>query len=990
MPRTTAGGARANPTRAGLALLLAVMLCSLSMPARGADSAPPTEPPMLSVQGRHLVDPSGHVVTLRGCNLGNWFLIEPWMFGIADDDPRSPHDQYGFMNILESRFGPDAAARLLDIHRQNWITARDMQVIRSFGFNAVRLPFHYSLLEDDAHPGKLRPDAFRWLDHAVDLCRDAGLYVILDMHGVPGGQSVDAPTGRSGQNKLWTNPDMQRRTAHLWAELARHYRDNPTIAAYDIINEPYGDFASDHSPALVHVAAMILDAIRPIDPDRLVYLPGTIHGIDFYADPRARNWHNAGFTEHFYPGVFAGEPASLETHAGFFASTVAERKRYLDALDVPYLIGEFNPVYRRVGGPLATRDYFDAFAHNGWAATIWSYRVLTPEGGIRPDTWALATNAHPARIDLFHDSEDQLAATLASASTAPLAVYTELRDELTSGKPPHFSFAERPPVACPPADPSPGWTPTDIATPTQGSQVTSADRTISVIASGADIFADRDTFRFVSRDAPESFALTCTLRALDARHRYAKAGLMLRASTDPGSPHVLIHAFPDGKIVLAHRTEPAGPTVERTLATVQPPVGLGIERLAGRIVVRYTDAAGIWRDVPIDPAYTPHELRLVGFAVTSHAEGAYARADFSSVRFDTTDAPPRRPATLDRTPRAHTTNLLDNASFERAGDDARPGAWPGWGPDLRRETGWTPTRESSAILAFHHWESTTTDNSGVWQDVAGLTPGERYRFSIAATSDAVPAGRLPFAAIELRLEAEHEGMRLTLASRTYRHTDLLASPAWNELAVEAAAPGDTVRALIVVTPAPGPHDQRAGALKLDTARLEPVATASVPAVSLRVARQFADHMVLQRERPIPVFGTAPAGTPVTVELAGARASATTDESGRWRAELPAMPAGGPHRLRVRAHEPANEIVLDDILVGDVWFASGQSNMEWPLYLAKNGEHEVDDAGNSEIRLFTVHKAIARSPRDDVEGSWARCSPTTAGGRLSCRSPARSP
>jgi len=127
----------------------------------------PTRPlRILRAQGTRIVDENGNPVILRGCNLGNWFLLEMWMWDI--DDVR---DQYEFEQILSRRFGDETKDRLMDVFRESWIHLRDFEMVRRFGFNCIRLPFHYSLLEDDAHPFQLKHDAFRWLDAAVDMAR---------------------------------------------------------------------------------------------------------------------------------------------------------------------------------------------------------------------------------------------------------------------------------------------------------------------------------------------------------------------------------------------------------------------------------------------------------------------------------------------------------------------------------------------------------------------------------------------------------------------------------------------------------------------------------------------------------------------------------------------------------------------------------------------------------------------------------------------------
>src|SRR5687768_3393022 len=108
-----------------------------------------------------------------------------------------------------------------------------------------------------------------------------------------------------------------------------------------------------------------------------------------------------------------------------------------------------------------------------------------------------------------------------------------------------------------------------------------------------------------------------------------------------------------------------------------------------------------------------------------------------------------------------------------------------------------------------------------------------------------------------------------------------------------------------------------------------VLLAAAPAARADVALPalFGPHMVVQRDRPVRVWGTAAAGESVSVELAGARAEATADAAGRFEVTLAPLPAGGPHTLVVAGR---NRLQLDDVWAGEVWVASGQSNMEWPL------------------------------------------------------------
>lgn len=164
-------------------------------------------------------------------------------------------------------------------------------------------------------------------------------------------------------------------------------------------------------------------------------------------------------------------------------------------------------------------------------------------------------------------------------------------------------------------------------------------------------------------------------------------------------------------------------------------------------------------------------------------------------------------------------------------------------------------------------------------------------------------------------------------------------------------------------------------LALFLAALSAHAEVSLPKV-------FSSHMVLQRDMPIHVWGLAAPGEKVAVDFHNSNASATADNLGRWSVYLPAQPAGGgPYTLTVRA---ANTITLDDILLGDLWLASGQSNMEMPLAgfpnaPLKDSEKEIAAANHPEIRLLLVDRDTSEYPLDDVKSAkgWSLCTPETA-------------
>ena len=142
---------------------------------------------------------------------------------------------------------------------------------------------------------------------------------------------------------------------------------------------------------------------------------------------------------------------------------------------------------------------------------------------------------------------------------------------------------------------------------------------------------------------------------------------------------------------------------------------------------------------------------------------------------------------------------------------------------------------------------------------------------------------------------------------------------------------------------------------------------------------YQDHMVLQCDLPLRICGTGDPGARLTVALAGEQTTVRVGPDGRWTAELDAMPPGGPCELVVTGRRGTPPLVRRDVLIGEVWLASGQSNMEWPLRRARNGEAEVAQANHAQIRLFQTPKTLAPGgPRQEVAGgSWKVCTPESA-------------
>ncbi|MEZ0218442.1 MAG: sialate O-acetylesterase [Rariglobus sp.] len=153
------------------------------------------------------------------------------------------------------------------------------------------------------------------------------------------------------------------------------------------------------------------------------------------------------------------------------------------------------------------------------------------------------------------------------------------------------------------------------------------------------------------------------------------------------------------------------------------------------------------------------------------------------------------------------------------------------------------------------------------------------------------------------------------------------------------------------------------------------ATSLHAASALKPNFLFSDNMVLQRDRAVPVWGEAPAGTQVRVSLLGKSASATAGPDGKWAVQIGPFPAGGPHELLIESSSEKHTV--KNVLVGDVWFCSGQSNMWWSVTRSKDGAKEIPLANYPKIRLITIPQRSASVPKSDLEGvTWSECTPET--------------
>jgi endoglucanase len=366
--------------------LLAVLLWiagSLSA-AQGALS-------LLRCRGTDIVDADGAVIHLNGVNLGGWFIMEKWMCPL---DSGNLPDTYSVIQELDSRFGVATEQSLIRTYQTNWITTTDLDNIRNGGYNCVRVPVwwgNFYSLTNVSNSG-WRSDAFAVLDWLVTNCAARDIYVVIDMHGVVGGQSLSDTTGQANQNQYWTDGNDQGNTAWMWWQIANHYRGNPAVAGYDLINEPYG---SPSNAAIWSAYDSLYGTIRSADPEHIIIMEGTFGSWNWsmLPPPSSYGWTNIVYSMHEYQ--WNGTVAQIEAGADNQVADFNNHKSW----NVPDYISEFNNFDSGVD---CWSYSVNAYNSAGISWSMWAYKAAS---GLLPNAWGWYDPTHwPPTPNISTDS----------------------------------------------------------------------------------------------------------------------------------------------------------------------------------------------------------------------------------------------------------------------------------------------------------------------------------------------------------------------------------------------------------------------------------------------------------------------------------------------------------------------------------------------------------------------------------------------------------
>ena len=304
---------------------------------------------------KQIVDAADRPLLIRATNLGNWMVPEGYMW-LFEGGPQSPSEIYGLVLDL---LGPEGSAAFWQKYRENYVTQEDIALLHRAGFNAIRVPMHYSLFEsDDA-------DGFRLLDRLISWCHAEGLYVILDLHAAPGGQTGANIDDSAGYPWLYQSPQEQEHLVAIWRRLATHYGNEPAVLGYDLLNEPIPHFPklAPLNSSLEPVYKKVAAEIRKVDTHHILFLGGAQWDSNFSVFGKPFD-ANVAYTFHKY--WTAPDESVIRDYIDF-------RERY----DVPIWMGESGE---------NTDDWIAQFVKTreknniGWA--FWPYKKMEKSSAV--------------------------------------------------------------------------------------------------------------------------------------------------------------------------------------------------------------------------------------------------------------------------------------------------------------------------------------------------------------------------------------------------------------------------------------------------------------------------------------------------------------------------------------------------------------------------------------------------------------------------------
>ena len=270
-----------------------LLLSSLFIICLGSYAPPAHAEGFVRADHQQIVDGKGHRLILRGLGLGGWMVQEGYMMG-----PSNLKAQHIIRRRISEIIGEKRTEQFYRSWLDNAVTKADIDAMAKWGFNSVRLPMHWNLFIEDKHGRNTsknivwNEEGFRRIDLLIRWLKANDMYLILDLHAAPGGQGHDIAISDRNPNKpsLWHSDENQAMMIALWSEIARRYKDESTIAGYDLLNEPNWGFQdkkdkggcreTENRP-LRDIYIRTIRAIRAIDTNHMLVIEGNCWGNNY-------------------------------------------------------------------------------------------------------------------------------------------------------------------------------------------------------------------------------------------------------------------------------------------------------------------------------------------------------------------------------------------------------------------------------------------------------------------------------------------------------------------------------------------------------------------------------------------------------------------------------------------------------------------------------------------------------------------------------------
>ena len=281
----------------------------------------------VTIQGADLIQPNGEKLFIQGTNLGNWLNPEGYMFGFSRTNSAWMIDL-----LFKEAVGPDATAEFWWLFKDNYVTRADIDFIAQQGANTIRLPFNYKLFTDEDYMGQTgMKDGYERIDSVVSWCKANNLYLILDMHDCPGGQTGDNIDDGHGYPWLFESEPSQQLFCSIWREIADRYKNETTILGYELMNEPIAHYFENKDSLyqmLQPLYKRCVKAIREVDQNHIILLGGAHWNSFFWMLDDASYDDKLMYTCHRYGG-----PATKEAISHYI--------NFRDSIGHPMYMGEF-------------------------------------------------------------------------------------------------------------------------------------------------------------------------------------------------------------------------------------------------------------------------------------------------------------------------------------------------------------------------------------------------------------------------------------------------------------------------------------------------------------------------------------------------------------------------------------------------------------------------------------------------------------------------